>query len=96
MDTSVLLVYIVLLLVGGYLGFAKAGSKVSLITSAVSAALLLLFLFAPIPFAAEAIYVVLGLLLIAFIMRLKKTRKFMPSGLLCALTAVTLLLVILF
>jgi uncharacterized membrane protein (UPF0136 family) len=96
MDTSVLIVYIVLLLVGGYMGFAKAGSKVSLITSTVSAALLLLFLFAPVPYATEAIYVLLGLLLVAFIMRLKKTRKFMPAGLLCALTGVTLLLVIVF
>lgn len=78
------------------MGFAKAGSKASLITSAVSAALLLLFLFAPLPFAGEAIYVVLGLLLVAFVMRLKKTRKFMPAGLMCGLTAVTLVLLIAF
>jgi len=39
---TVLWIYIVLLLVGGMIGFFKAGSKVSLITSAVCAALLVL------------------------------------------------------
>ena len=39
---TVLWIYIVLLLVGGLIGFLKAGSKVSLITSAVSAAALVL------------------------------------------------------
>ena len=39
---TVLWIYIVLLLVGGLIGFLKAGSKVSLITSAVSAAALIL------------------------------------------------------
>ena len=41
-DIKVLWVYIVLLLVGGFIGFFKAKSKVSLITSAVFAALLIL------------------------------------------------------
>jgi uncharacterized membrane protein (UPF0136 family) len=39
---TVLWVYIVLLLVGGLIGFFKAKSKVSLITSAVFAAVLVL------------------------------------------------------
>ena len=37
---TVLWVYIVFLLVGGLMGFLKAGSKVSLVTSAVAAAAL--------------------------------------------------------
>ena len=41
-DVKVLWIYIVLLLVGGLIGFLKAKSKVSLITSAVFAALLIL------------------------------------------------------
>ena len=40
--TKVLWAYVVLLLVGGMIGFFKAKSKVSLITSAVFAALLVL------------------------------------------------------
>lgn len=78
------------------MGFAKAGSKVSLITSSVAALLLLACLFLPVPYAGSVIYVILGLLLVAFVMRLKKTKKFMPSGLLCALTALTLVLVAVF
>ncbi len=39
---TVLWVYIILLLVGGLIGFLKAKSKVSLVTSAVFAAVLVL------------------------------------------------------
>ena len=41
-DIKVLWVYIVLLLVGGLIGFLKAKSKVSLISSTVFAAILIL------------------------------------------------------
>lgn len=77
------------------MGFAKAGSRVSLISSGVSAVLLLLFSLAPIPWGNTAVLVVLGLLLVTFVMRLKATRKFMPAGLMCALTALTLALLFL-
>jgi len=40
--STVLWIYIVLLLIGGLIGFLKAKSKVSLITSAVFAAVLVL------------------------------------------------------
>jgi uncharacterized membrane protein (UPF0136 family) len=40
--TTVLWIYIVFLLVGGLIGFLKAGSKVSLITSSAAAAILVL------------------------------------------------------
>jgi len=41
-SNTVLWVYIVLLVVGGLIGFLKAGSKMSLLSSAIFAALLIL------------------------------------------------------
>jgi uncharacterized membrane protein (UPF0136 family) len=88
-------VYIVLLLVGGLIGFFKAKSKVSLITSAVFAAVLVLAVlpgvFQP-SFARNLVNVILALLLVVFAVRLAKTKKFMPSGLMLAVTIAALAL----
>jgi uncharacterized membrane protein (UPF0136 family) len=91
MANTILWVYIVLLIVGGLVGFLKAGSKVSLITSVIFAVLLALFAAGILswPHGAD---VLLGLLLIVFVIRYAKTKKFMPSGLLILLTLATLLL----
>jgi uncharacterized membrane protein (UPF0136 family) len=93
--TKVLWAYIVLLLVGGLIGFFKAKSKASLITSAVFAAVLVLAVlpgvFQP-AFARNLVNVILALLLIVFAIRLAKTKKFMPSGLMLAVTVVALAL----
>ena len=87
--------YIILLLVGGLIGFLKAKSKVSLITSAVFAALLILTtlrgVFQP-QFALDLANVILLVLLLVFAVRLAKTRKFMPSGLILTATVVVLAL----
>src|SRR5512137_92145 len=92
---AVLWIYIVLLLVGGLIGFLKAGSKVSLITSAVSAALLILTaipgLFAP-ALARGLADGIMAALLVVFAIRLAKTKKFMPSGLMLVITGVALAL----
>lgn len=92
---TVLWGYIVLLLVGGLFGFFKAGSKISLITSAVSAALLILTtlrtVFQP-NFRQAAAEIIMALLLVVFAIRLTKTKKFMPSGMMLALTVVALVL----
>ncbi len=90
---TVLWVYIVLLLVGGLIGFLKAGSKISLITSAVSAAVLIIMtmpsVFQP-AFRHTAAEIILAALLVVFAIRLAKTKKFMPSGLMFVLTIAAL------
>ena len=94
-QSTILWIYVVLLLVGGLIGFLKAGSKVSLIASAVSAALLII---ASIPSLLQPgirdilVQMILAALLVIFAVRLTKTKKFMPSGLMLILTLVTLAL----
>ena len=92
-EVKILWVYIVVLLAGGLIGFFKGKSKISLITSAVFAALLILTtlrgVFQP-GFALTVANVTLVVLLLVFAMRLAKTRKFMPSGLILVATVVVL------
>jgi uncharacterized membrane protein (UPF0136 family) len=86
---TVLWTYIALLLVGGFMGFLKGRSKVSLIAA---------FAFAvPLALCARGIItqpivpkILIGLLLVVFGMRLAKTKKFMPSGLMIIVSAVAL------
>src|SRR5713101_5178330 len=82
---KVLWIYIILLVIGGLIGFLKGKSKVSLIMSAVFAALLSLCA-ADIVFKAYMADILLALLLVVFAMRLGKTKKFMPAGLMLVIT----------
>src|ERR1700690_1364203 len=91
---TVLWIYIVLLLVGGLIGFFKAKSRVSLISSSVFAAVLVLTqtgIFEP-TLGRNLVNVLLAALLVVFAIRLAKTKKFMPSGMMLVLTVVTLAL----
>ena len=91
---TVLWIYIVLLLVGGLIGFFKAKSRVSLISSSVFAAVLVLTqtgIFEP-TLARNLVNVLLAALLVVFAIRLAKTKKFMPSGMMLVLTVLTLAL----
>ena len=91
---TVLWIYIVLLLVGGLIGFFKAKSKVSLISSSVFAAVLVLTqtgIFKP-SVSLILVNVLLAALLVVFAIRLARTKKFMPSGLMLVLTVLTLAL----
>jgi len=85
----VLWIYIVLLLGGGLMGFLKAGSKISLITSAAFAlplVLVALKILAPFYIAD----ILIGMLALVFGLRYAKGRKFMPSGMMGLLSVIVL------
>jgi uncharacterized membrane protein (UPF0136 family) len=88
---KILWTYIVLLVIGGLIGFLKGKSKVSLIMSVVFAALLSLCA-AGIIFQYYVADILLAVLLVVFGMRLAKTKKFMPAGLMLVLTLAALAL----
>jgi uncharacterized membrane protein (UPF0136 family) len=80
--------YGVLAIIGGIMGYAQAKSKISLIAGCGCGALLILSAISPLPEPAWGLIaasVVTVILLIAFVMRLIKTRKFMPAGLMLIL-----------
>jgi uncharacterized membrane protein (UPF0136 family) len=94
-QNTILWVYIILLLVGGVIGFLKAGSKVSLITSSIASALLILATLPGVLTVASRrnlADVIMAVLLVVFAIRLAKTKKFMPSGMLLVLTLAALAL----
>ena|ERR1051325_11155867 len=87
----VLWTYAVLLVVGGLIGFLKAGSKISLLMSLAFAT----------PIALEAAGVLhvkhladilIGVLLVYFAMKFAKGKKFMPAGLMVIASAAALVL----
>lgn len=88
---TILWIYIVLLVIGGMIGFLKAKSQVSLIMSVVFAALLALCA-AHVVFYPYVADILLAALLVVFGVRLAKTKKFMPAGMMLALTLITLVL----
>ena len=94
-QSTILWIYIVLLVVGGLIGFLKAGSKISLITSVISAALLVV---TAVPGLLDASLrraladIIMAALLVVFAIRLAKTKKFMPSGLMVVVTIAALAL----
>lgn len=95
MQNTVLWIYIVLLLVGGLIGFLKAKSPVSLIMSAAFAAALVLCAVPgvfEVGFRRNLANILMAALLVVFSLRLAKTKKFMPAGLMLVLTIVALAL----
>jgi uncharacterized membrane protein (UPF0136 family) len=88
---TILWVYIILLVAGGLVGFFKGKSRVSLIMS-VAFAIVLSLCAAHIVFFPYMADVFLAALLGVFTMRVVKTKKFMPAGMLLVLTLVTLAL----
>ena len=95
MQTTVLWIYIVLLLIGGLVGFFKGKSQVSLIMSVSFAAALILCALPKIlhpDFARNLVNILMTVLLVVFTIRLAKTKKFMPAGLMLAVTVAALLI----
>ena len=88
---TVLWIYIVLLVIGGLIGFFKAKSPVSLIMSVVFAAGLSLCA-AGIVFYPYVADILLVALIGVFTARLVKTHKFMPAGMMMIITILALAL----
>ena len=88
------LIYGVLAIVGGVIGYLKARSKPSLISGIVSGLLLIIGALRAAQGIASGLWVVkivTLVLLIVFIVRLIKTKKFMPAGLMVIGGVVTLI-----
>ncbi len=96
---TILWIYIVLLVLGGLIGFLKAKSKISLITSVAFAIVLSLSAtrvdgkdILPI----EVAWGILSFLALFFLLRFLKNKKFMPGGMMTLLTLVTIIAVVWF
>ena len=90
-DQIILLIYSILMEAGGAMGYIKAGSKASVIASTIFAVIIFLFIFNVLPIAYA--WTVVGFLVLFFGMRFAKSKKFMPNGLMLALSIVTLILI---
>lgn len=88
------LLYGLLSMVGGIMGYRQAGSKVSLISGLISGLLLLIgagLMYQGNPVGLRLAQVITGILVIVFLSRLLKTRKFMPAGLMITAGIATLI-----
>jgi uncharacterized membrane protein (UPF0136 family) len=91
--TGLILVYALLVVIGGIVGYVKARSQQSLISGLISGIALAiawyLSLQNPTSGFALATFLALGLLIV-FAIRFRKTGKFMPAGLMAALSLVAM------
>ena len=93
----VTIIYGVLVLVGGAIGYLKAKSKASLISGIISGILLIVAGFMQLQGSAIGLIlalVVTAVLVIVFTVRLVKTRKFMPAGLMTVAGVAVLVILI--
>lgn len=86
----VLWIYIVLLVVGGLIGFLKAKSQVSLIMAVSFAVALIITTVLAQPTSRHLADILMAALLVVFTIRLAKTKKFMPSGMMLVITVAAL------
>ncbi|MBE9078211.1 hypothetical protein IQ241_13065 [Romeria aff. gracilis LEGE 07310] len=94
MPILITLAYGLLAVIGGVLGYTKAGSKISLISGIVSGLLLIagaVLYSGGNPVGLLLAQIVTLVLVIVFIIRLVKTRKFMPAGLMVIAGVITLI-----
>ncbi len=89
----VILIYAAILVIGGFVGWRLSGSRISLTASLISAALLSfayrLSRTSPGPGYLMGTIITVGLA-VMFTLRFRKTKKFMPSGMLLALSVIVL------
>lgn len=86
-----LLIFAALVAAGGVMGFVKAQSKPSLISGVVSALLLGVCFFVTNDHPQTGLmagWIVTDMLLVVFAIRLAKTKKFMPSGMMLVLCVI--------
>lgn len=86
--------YGILSIVGGIIGYKSAGSKVSLISGTISGLLLLIAAYLQLQgqtWGLTISLVITSILVIVFAVRLAKTRKFMPAGLMVVLGVAALI-----
>lgn len=91
--------YGILAIIGGIIGYIQAQSKVSLISGSISGLLLIFGGVMQLQGQAWGLIlatVVTAVLVIVFAVRLAKTRKFMPAGLMSVLGVATLVVILLF
>ena len=91
--TVMTFLYGVLALVGGIIGFVQARSKMSLISGVITGVLLIIAGFGLTQAQGWALGVAIAiaaLLVVVFVGRLVKTRKFMPAGLMVIAGVATL------
>ena len=80
--------YGILAIVGGIIGYIQARSKVSLLSGSISGLLLILAAYFQLQgqtWGSILGVIVTGVLVVVFAVRLAKTRKFMPAGLMTIL-----------
>ncbi|NET34523.1 MAG: hypothetical protein F6K19_21275 [Cyanothece sp. SIO1E1] len=76
--------YGILAIVGGIIGYAKAGSKVSLMSGGLSGILLIIASIMQLQGKTWGVYLaalIATILVVVFVIRFSKSRKFMPAGL---------------
>ena len=86
--TNIIWVYTALIVVGGFIGFLKAKSTMSLITSAICAVPLVLVALGKAPLLLAQL--VAGALMVFFALRFSSSKKVMPAGMMAGLSLVTL------
>jgi len=94
MANIVLAVYGVLMLGGGFMGYAKAGSMMSLIMGIVSSIVIFAGLYlskSNTRMGYGLISMMSAILAVTFIIRLVKTGSFMPSGMLVILSIIAVI-----
>lgn len=95
MNLSVIaaIIYGILAIAGGIMGYSKAKSEASLISGLISGLLLLgssLLQLVGYEWARWLSIVIIGALVVVFIKRFQKTKKWMPAGLMIVIGAIAL------